>query len=209
MYNIPKSKTGNCNRCPNENVPVRKRGRELVCLKCCQREDVARQIEKAKTKPILKKEFSKSTDSQNSFSGHTSFDSLVEDIDKYFSQYIRLKEADKFGYNYCYTSGVRQFWKQLQCGHYIPRTHLLTRWDERNCRPQSKHDNEFLAGNLKVYTEKLEQENKGITDELFELSRQVWKPSISDLKELLHHWRNKAKLVQSKLVDQETKIPPK
>ena len=196
---LPKYKVGNCNRCNKINAPVRKRGKELVCVWCCQVEDRSKQIEKAKIKPQKEKNPAKKFDFQDEENGETSFLSLIADIDKYFSIYIRLREADSGGLNSCFTCGKRLPWKLLQCGHYIPRTHLLTRFETRNCRPQCKGCNEYLAGNLAEFTRKLEAENRGITDELLELSRQVFKPSLSELKELLIEYRNKAKLVQAKL----------
>lgn len=196
---LPKYKVGNCNRCPKKNVPVRKRGKELVCVWCCQVEDRAKQIEKAKIKPPKGKPPKINSDFQNNENGQTSFFNLIADIDKYFSIYIRLREADSGGLNSCFTCGKKLHWKSLQCGHFIPRAHLLTRFETRNCRPQCKGCNEYLAGNLAQFARKLEAENKGITDELLELSRQVFKPSSSELKELLIEFRNKAKLVQTKL----------
>ncbi len=81
----------------------------------------------------------------------------------------------------------------------MPRTNLSTRWDERNCRPQSKEDNEYNHGNLEVFWDKLEVEQKGLPDELSELARQVAKPTISELKELIIVYRNKLRIAQLKL----------
>lgn len=47
---LPTSKFGNCSRCPTKNTNVRKRGKDLVCIPCCQIEDNAKQIEKQKEK---------------------------------------------------------------------------------------------------------------------------------------------------------------
>ena len=199
MYKMPQFKVGDCRRCDKINVPVRKRGKELVCVWCCQVEDKAKQMEKAKLKPQNRKTPSRNSDFGEEESSQPSFFNLIADIDKYFSIYVRLKEADASGVNSCFTCGKKYPWKELQAGHYIPRTHLLTRFDLRNCRPQCKACNEFLAGNLAVYTRKLEAECKGITDELLELSRQIFKPSQSELKGLLIEYKERAKLVQLKI----------
>jgi len=63
--------------------------------------------------------------------------------DHYFSQYIRLKYADKNGYCICATCGHKFHWKDIDCGHYIGRNHKNTRFDERNVRPQCKSCNRF------------------------------------------------------------------
>ena len=57
-----------------------------------------------------------------------SFQNLVQDLDHVFSQYIRCKYADKNGMVECYTSGKKYHWKEIQCGHFIPRANLGTRW---------------------------------------------------------------------------------
>lgn len=47
MSNIPNSKWGDCTRCPAKNCACRKRGKYLVCLPCCQKEDNDTAIKKA------------------------------------------------------------------------------------------------------------------------------------------------------------------
>lgn len=128
-----------------------------------------------------------------------SWNNLRDDLDSVFSKYIRTKYADVDGNVHCYTSNVLLKIADAQCGHFIPRTHLCTRWDERNCRPQSKHDNEFLQGNLAVYAARLESEQTGIVSELKQLSRETASIGISDLKELLIQYRHKLKVSQLKL----------
>jgi hypothetical protein len=44
---------------------------------------------------------------------------------------------------------------EAQCGHFIGRSHMPTRWDERNARPQCSTCNQFLHGNIKVFELKL------------------------------------------------------
>lgn len=53
---------------------------------------------------------------------------LKKELDSVFSLYIRSKYPKR-----CYTCGKVGV---LQCGHFISRSYLATRWDERNCRPQ-------------------------------------------------------------------------
>ena len=198
---IANSKQGNCSRCPAANTAVRKRGRDLVCLNCCKTEDVVKQMDNARKRSALRTDTSKvkRLGLENCDRDVAERSALIADIDREFSFYIRLLEADQYGYTRCFTSGKRLHYLKLDCGHYVSRSHLTTRWDADNCRPQSKHDNQFLDGNIEVFKENLEAENKGITETLYERSKEVWKPTISELKELLIHWREKAKLVKSKL----------
>lgn len=75
--------------------------------------------------------------------------------DRVFSEYCRLYYADEKGYVKCITSGVRMFWKDAQCWHFISRWVLKYRYDIQNCYPQSYRENVELSGNYKVYTLKM------------------------------------------------------
>jgi len=72
--------------------------------------------------------------------------------DRVFSEYCRLYYADEKWYVTCITSGVRMFWKDSQCWHFVSRWVLKYRYDINNCHPQSYAENVILSGNYKVYT---------------------------------------------------------
>tara|TARA_R110000868_G_scaffold411651_1_gene706734 strand:+ start:3258 stop:3809 length:552 start_codon:yes stop_codon:yes gene_type:complete len=127
-----------------------------------------------------------------------SFQQLIADNDEVFSKLIRVKYADKDGMVKCYTSDVLMRWQDSQCGHFIGRSHLATRWMEDNCRVQSAYDNCNLHGNLEVFKKRLEAEKSGITDFLVEQSRQVTKIGVTELKELLVQNRFRLKLLMTK-----------
>jgi hypothetical protein len=129
-----------------------------------------------------------------------SMQNLIADLDYVFSQYIRVKHADKDGIVTCFTSGKKYNWQQIQCGHFISRKNLSTRWLEANCRPQSEHDNCLLSGNLEVFEKKLEEEKKGSAEYLRELSREINKPTISELKELIIEYRSKLNQAKKKFL---------
>lgn len=128
-----------------------------------------------------------------------SFTNLIQDLDAVFSVYIRLKYADANGMVECFTSSKKYNWKKIQCGHFISRNNLGTRWLEANCRPQSEHDNCMLSGNLAIFEKKLEEERKGSVEYLRELSRQIAKPTISELKSLIIEYRSKMNQVKKKI----------
>lgn len=128
-----------------------------------------------------------------------SFSNLVSDLDQVFSLYIRMKYADSNGMVECFTSGKKYHYKQIQCGHFISRSNLGTRWLELNCRPQSEHDNCMLNGNLAAFEKKLNEEKPGTVEYLRELSRQISKPTISELKSLIIEYRSKMNQVKKKI----------
>lgn len=124
---------------------------------------------------------------------------LVQDLDAIFSQYIRLKYCDQKGMAVCFTSGKVMRWQELQCGHYISRSHYATRWLPENCRCQTEYDNCHLSGNLEVFRTNLEKENPGITEWLQEQARQVYKPTREELKSLIAEYRHKVSVLKTKI----------
>lgn len=56
----------------------------------------------------------------------------IKKVDDVFSLFIRHRDS-KDGYGYCCTCGMIITIKKAQCGHFMSRRHLSTRWDEKNC----------------------------------------------------------------------------
>lgn len=72
---------------------------------------------------------------------------LKKELDKWFSFYIRLRDATDEGLVQCFTCGVVKHYKQgMQCGHFQSRRYLPTRFDEQNCQPQCVACNMFKSG---------------------------------------------------------------
>lgn len=120
---------------------------------------------------------------------------LVDDLDIIFSQLIRLKEADEHGMVKCFTCDDVKHWKQIQCGHFVSRAHMPTRFSEKNCRPECKKCNEDLRGNLVVFAERLELEEPGIVEILQEQGRGIQDWSRDELKALIVDTTRKVKLL--------------
>lgn len=76
---------------------------------------------------------------------------LKKILDKVFSEYIRLRDADKNGYCTCVTCGKKDHYKNMQNGHYMSRQYLATRFDETNCHVQCVGCNVFRGGNYTAY----------------------------------------------------------
>jgi len=71
---------------------------------------------------------------------------------KEFSKYIRLKGADKDGFNECFTCGAKKHYKKLHAGHF---KHGKLDFDEMNIHPQCIACNRWHRGRLDVYAMKL------------------------------------------------------
>ena len=76
-----------------------------------------------------------------------SISKLKKELDKWFSLYIRLREATDEGMVQCFTCGkVAHYKSGMQCGHFQSRRFLSTRWDEKNCQVQCVGCNMFKSG---------------------------------------------------------------
>ena len=117
---------------------------------------------------------------------------LIKELDKWFSLYIRQKDANFKGFVKCYTCDKKMNWKESDAGHYIKRNHLGARWDERNVKPQCARCNRWLNGNQDEFAVRLmEDYGSDILEELQELKRTVFKPTREGLKQQIEIYKLK------------------
>lgn len=76
---------------------------------------------------------------------------LKAKLDKEFSLFIRLRDCMPNGFFRCISCGQIKPFEQADCGHYFSRTHLSTRYDEKNCNAECRHCNRFRADHLEGY----------------------------------------------------------
>lgn len=115
-------------------------------------------------------------------------------LDKIFSNFIRLRDATTQGYVVCISCGKIIAWKQSDCGHFVNRSHMATRFNEKNCNAQCRSCNRFDEGNNIGYTRGLiKKYSKGVIDELYVLKHQVSKLSEFDYKCLISIYTKKVK----------------
>ena len=75
---------------------------------------------------------------------------LKAKLDKVFSEYIRKRDTNN-GVFRCISCGKILPYEQADCGHYINRKHMSTRFDEMNCNAQCRSCNRFDEGNMQGY----------------------------------------------------------
>lgn len=189
MSIIPRSKTGNCSECHAENTACVKVGKSLYCISCRNRQKAEQYMKNATEKAKKDRE-----------NGEYDKQALIHDLDFVFSRYIRIREANQKGFATCFTCGKIDLWNNLQCGHFIKRGEHQLRWDSRNAKAQCHNCNVVQYGNLEVYANRLNEEHSGLPEQLREISRDVYKYSREELKELLIELRAKLKFVESKLL---------
>lgn len=111
---------------------------------------------------------------------------------KFFSEYVRRKEADQGGTERCYTCGSLLHWKELQCGHAIPGRHNAVLFDEEICRPQCPRCNVFMGGRYEIFTTKLIKE-KGMEwwEEKLSGAREIVKLTRADMEGIISTYKRK------------------
>lgn len=109
--------------------------------------------------------------------------SIVKELDKVFSEYIRLRDRQ------CFTCGSK---KDLQCGHLFSRVAFSTRWDERNANAQCKSCNLKHEYNPHVYTKKyIETYGFEQYNQVFQEYNKIKKFRDYELLELIEFYQNK------------------
>mgnify|MGYP003654490611 FL=1 len=119
---------------------------------------------------------------------------LKKKLDTVFSRYIRLKDANPAGYVDCYTCGVTKLWEKdgMQAGHFMSRKHTITRWDERNVKPQCYTCNCHYYGRQYLFGINLDIEyGEGTSQELLITSKQAQKNNANDLQDLIDLYTDK------------------
>ena len=115
---------------------------------------------------------------------------LVRKLDQIFSLYVRTRDADKKGYCKCCTCGKKLKIKEIHCGHFMSRRHMATRWDEENCASQCVGCNTFNQGEQYKFALFLNTKyNTDKSSELLQKSRNTVKYSITDLEEMIEHFK--------------------
>ena len=110
--------------------------------------------------------------------------------DKWFSRYIRLRDANNQGIAKCCTCDTYNFVKKMDCGHYIKRQHQAARYNVHNCSTQCKRCNNFEQGNDTKFRQHLVDmygENKVLLVE--SSKRTTVKRSANDMKLLADHYK--------------------
>lgn len=121
-------------------------------------------------------------------------------LDRAFSEYIRLRDSDENGLCRCISCGKIHAWNDIDCGHFVNRRHMSTRFDEINGNAQCRSCNYYDEGNPVGYAKGLiEKYGAGIIDELLLKKKLCRKWSQFEIDELAKYYRKKCKeLLKSK-----------
>lgn len=119
---------------------------------------------------------------------------LKRKLDDIFSIYIRKRDANVSGFCRCISCGAVHHWKEVDCGHYVNRSHMGTRYSERNCNAQCRKCNRFDEGNNIGYTRGLiNKYGVKILAELEVKKHTYTSMSPFDYEILINHYREEIK----------------
>ena len=118
---------------------------------------------------------------------------LKKELDKIFSVYIRLREANEYGMCQCFTCGKVGHYKKdgMQNGHFQSRKHLSTRFDEENCQVQCVKCNVYSWGEQYKFSLALDGKyGEGKAEELQYLARTTLKISRVEYEEKISYYKS-------------------
>lgn len=116
----------------------------------------------------------------------------------WMSKYIRAKAADENGIAECVTCGVQKHWKELHCGHFIPKKRgMAVYFLEENLACQCAQCNTFNGGMLIEYTRYIEMTyGPEKVDELLAVSRETVRYRLSDYEAIEQEYKSKFEELQ-------------
>lgn len=110
--------------------------------------------------------------------------------DRYFSKYIRERDANYAGIATCITCGRAT--TDFDAGHFISRRYLATRYDERNCNAQCMKCNRFESGRQYEHGLAIDVKyGEGTAKELLGKSQTTTRFTQMDFEEIAKKYKDK------------------
>lgn len=117
---------------------------------------------------------------------------LKRELDAVVSQFVRRSAVDANGLVQCITCRKPYPVADIQCGHFISRVHLSSRWEARNLAPQCYACNVLRRGNVGEFALYLNQRyGPNIIAELVEKKRESIKFTRADLQAKIDHYKSR------------------
>lgn len=123
---------------------------------------------------------------------------LINKLDTVFSEFIRLRDSDHNGICKCITCGERQHWIVIQCGHYVRRSNMATRWQIKNANPQCTTCNCVMDGREEEHGKAIDEKyGAGTADQLEKLGRTEVHFSEPELESMCQELRAEIKALKT------------
>lgn len=123
---------------------------------------------------------------------------LKNRLDVVFAKYIRLRDVMPNGMFRCISCGNILLFDESDCGHYINRQHMATRFSEKNCNAQCRKCNRFDEGNIQGYRRGLIAKYGEATVSMLEaMKTQINKISDFEYQTMIDHYRKEVKRLKT------------
>ncbi len=100
----------------------------------------------------------------------------MKKADRYFSEYIRFRDANSNGMVRCITCDKIVHYSECDAGHFIDRSFKATRYDEQNVNGQCHRCNRFAGGRQYEHGKAIDLKyGDGTADNLLIESRKIFK----------------------------------
>ncbi len=128
-----------------------------------------------------------------------SISKLKKELDKWFSLFIRLRNASKDGIVECWTCGKTAHYKKMHAGHFMSRKHHATRWNEDgNVQVQCPKCNLFGQGEQYTFGKLIDVRiGEGKSEELQELSRTTVKYMRHEYEDMIMFYKEKVNAIKT------------
>jgi len=125
---------------------------------------------------------------------------LIKELDQIFSKYIRLRDSVN-DIGFCITCGKPVIWKHADCGHYIKRQYMATRFDEQNCNLQCKRCNYCEQGADEKYKIAIDKKyGKGTSERLEMRKHNTTRLPDFYIKSEIERYKEKVKIIEKNLI---------
>lgn len=122
---------------------------------------------------------------------------LVHKLDSIYARYIRFRARDHQGYVECFTCLRRLSVAEIDCGHYVSRSHHSTRFFEENTHPQCRYCNRYRDGEKDLYALHLKKKyGEGILEKLNRMRKEIKQFSHDELLGMIKDYKEKLKSVE-------------
>ena len=124
-------------------------------------------------------------------------ETLIAKLDRVFSLFIRYRDSTN-GYFKCISCGRIKVYRQADCGHFVNRSYMSTRYDEVNCNAQCRHCNRFKEGNNQGYRRGLLKKYGELAVDQLDIKKSITlKLAPFELKLMIEEYSLKNKLYES------------
>lgn len=122
---------------------------------------------------------------------------LIKKLDEEFSLFIRVRDCNNEGFTRCVTCNHYDHWRSFDCGHFMSRSHMATRYHEQNCSSQCGGCNGPKSGKQFDHGLALDKRwghGTAIRMRVLSMTTKHWFPF--ELKAMITYYRNEVKRIK-------------